>query len=103
MLLTIVGLAVQVYLAISSSADQPDVRYSVPDVLFNTVFLLEFLAKVVALGFNRTGRFAYWKNSWNKSDLVILIGSLACKLQLQYYQSFHCLRNHYELVTSPRQ
>lgn len=52
---------------------------SVPDLVFNGVFLLEFVLKVIALGFYKTGSSAYIRNSWNIADLVILFGSLICE------------------------
>ncbi len=67
----------QVVLALQSGQTSTASTINIPDVVFNSVFLFELLVKVVGLGVWGTGKSAYLKNSWNISDLCILIGSVA--------------------------
>lgn len=70
----------QVLLAIQSGPNGSDTSINgvnVPDVLFNSIFFVEFVLKVIAFGLYGTGRFAYLRSSWNIGDLVILAGSVA--------------------------
>lgn len=68
----------QVFLAMDSGVQSAGVGGNVPDYVFNTVFGVEFVLKVVAFGFKDTGPSAYIRNMWNVTDLVVLIGSIVC-------------------------
>ena len=72
----------QVVLAIQTSVLHPtaglQLLYQYSDIMFNVAFLVEFLLKVVALGWWNTGAAAYMRNFWNVSDFVLLVGSIAC-------------------------
>ncbi len=52
--------------------------FEISDLVFNCVFLLECVMKVIALGWYSTGPSAYIRNWWNVSDFVLLVGSLVC-------------------------
>ena len=70
----------QVLLAVQASFITPPPGFvaacQVADVIFNFVFLLEFILKVIALGWYSTGRSAYIRNAWNVTDFVLLVGSI---------------------------
>lgn len=79
-----VAVVLQVVLALQSGQTSTTSTINIPDVIFNSVFLFELFVKVVGLGFWGTGKSAYLKNSWNISDLCILIGSVAGMCGVSY-------------------
>ena len=70
-------------MAVQSSFVDPSAEllslFQIADVVFNSVFFIEFVMKVVALGWYKTGPSAYIRNLWNVSDFVLLVGSVICK------------------------
>ncbi len=67
-------------LAIQSGSTSTGPTVSVPDLVFNAVFVFELFVKVIGFGLLNTGKSAYLRDAWNKGDLVILIGSIAGKM-----------------------
>ncbi len=65
----------------ASYSETPPLLQAISDVMdptFNAVFFMEFVLKVIALGWYSTGRSAYIRNPWNVADCVLLLGSCLC-------------------------
>lgn len=46
------------------------------DSIFTSIFTLEAILKILALGFWINGKFSYMRNSWNVADFLIVIISV---------------------------
>ena len=76
-------LAWQLLLAVKASfAEEPTgttlLVYQWLDYALNVLFFVEFVLKVVALGWYNTGPSAYLRSKWNIADFVLLVGSIFC-------------------------
>ena len=69
-----------VTLAIEHPLDDPDSEkikvLKLIDIVFTTIFTLEALLKIIALGFLFNGKHSYLRDSWNILDFIIVFFSL---------------------------
>lgn len=69
-----------VTLAIEHPLDNPDSEklkiLGICDLVFTTIFTIEALLKIIALGFMCNGKYSYMRDLWNVLDFIIVFFSL---------------------------
>ena len=61
------------------------------DLVLTSIFIVEIIIKVIALGFINCGKSSYIRNIWNTIDFIICISSIV-DISLTRYSAFRLVK-----------